>query len=215
MSYDCKDMEMELEGKQESSSKEEIEDLTKFETVRKRKRAKSVAHIYHESTRSFLEKYCIGSSSPMKLDDHVAYVRDIYNSAATSVRSKDKRNATNLSLRVANNFIKSILLARFVPKDKVVIELGCGKGPDMYKLQYVKPSYVIFVDIAERCLMEAEKRWRINKYQFPATFVRGDFCSSDLLKDRDIIIYRSNDDRKVGEQEDGHSFLLRDIHPRC
>jgi SAM-dependent methyltransferase len=87
-----------------------------------------------------------------------------------------------------------------MPRNKVIMNLGCSRGQDMYKDKYCKPSAVIYVDVSERCLFETERRWKKNKYPFPATFVQADFCSPDFLKNRDLVIYQENGDRKRGEQ---------------
>jgi mRNA (guanine-N7-)-methyltransferase len=154
-----------------------------------------------EDLQYFLRQYCpSGGCDISRCHPQVQIVHDISNKTVELVSSRTKNDVDTHAVRSANNFLKSILFSRCIPRDKILLDLGCGRGQDMYKLQYAKPDTVLFVDISERSLYEAERRWRKNKYPFPATFVQEDFCSPKFLQDRDVIVYQENQTRRKGEQ---------------
>jgi SAM-dependent methyltransferase len=130
------------------------------------------------------------------LPHEVAYVRAVYNGVAaravrtpvpgspaiTSAGAQSSGGSGSERMRAANNLLKSLLFGRYVPRRRDVMDLGCGRGQDVAKIEYTKPRSVIFVDVAERCLREAERRWsRAGAATFAAAFVHADFCSPAFL----------------------------------
>lgn len=103
-------------------------------------------------------------------------------------------------VRAVNNFLKSVLFARHILPGRRIADLGCGRGQDLLKLGRAKPALVLFVDIAERCLYEAERRWKRNRYPFAATFVQDDFSAPRFLQARTLAVYRAGADSRSGEQ---------------
>lgn len=71
-----------------------------------------------------------------------------------------------------------------------VLDLGCGRGQDVYKVEHIQPSKVLFIDLADQCLRLAERRWRRNESPYQASFVQADFTVPDFLDRANIMYYK-------------------------
>ena len=108
------------------------------------------------------------------LAEAVERVRSAYD--ARMQESKRMRScASNMGPRSALNFVKAVLFSRLVARGDAGLDLGCGRGHDVYKWDHVRPSWVAFADLSESSLVEAERRWRRARASFPATFCALDF----------------------------------------
>jgi hypothetical protein len=148
----------------------------------------------------FLKKYCDKTDINIYSSDYQMQItRKMYNDIIHMLWVKKKKDITTLPIRNANSFLKSIMFTRYIPKKKVIMNLG-GHGQDIYKLEYCKPEAVMFINISEYCLFEAENRWRKCKYPFPATFIQDDFCTKDFLLYKKLTFYEEDSNRMSGEQ---------------
>ena len=95
----------------------------------------------------------------------------------------DKRNT--------HNFIKSVLLSTFVKEGFTIIDLGCGKGGDVKKLDILKIGKYIGVDNCKRTLEICEERLsktsikdytiiEKNMWEFPVTHCNIVSCQFSL-----------------------------------
>jgi len=140
------------------------------------------------------------------LDPLVSLAKDTYETMdMTKNIKKERKEQSDVVIRKLVNFVKSILLKRHgqssqkfsfssttrtAKKDLAlkIMDLGCGHGQDIYKLKSISPEFVIFVDISDQCLTEAEKRWKVNKYPFEASFIQANFCEKNLFSGMDITL---------------------------
>ena len=89
-------------------------------------------------------------------------------------------------LRNYNNWVKSVLIKKYVDKVKkyysttfqddlraCVLDVGCGKGGDLLKWRSNGISYYIGTDISGTAVKDAHQRWtKIPKSNFSADFIR-------------------------------------------
>jgi len=146
------------------------------------------------------------------LHPSVQLAKETYDNVETSTK-KDRRAMDSFMVKNLTNFVKSVLLRRHglansivnVEKNKStslkIMDLGCGHGPDIYKLIPINPECVVFVDISEKCLQEAELRWKKNRYPFEATFLRANFCQSQVFEGLDVHLSKHDaKEHKHGEK---------------
>jgi len=124
----------------------------------------------------------------------------ISNSSSSSDRSL-AGDAPLRQVRLAINFIKSVLIGRYVQPRCAVMDLGCGRGQDVTKLAYSRPHFVLFVDIAEQALAEAERRWQRKRFAYPAAFLQDDFCAPHgFMSGRRVVVHCDDPRRAPGQQ---------------
>ena len=94
-----------------------------------------------------------------------------------------------LRLRNLNNFIKSLLIAKHLPRNfgtmgHAVLDLACGKGGDMLKFKQGKCAMYVGIDIAAQSVRDAIERYNGTNGRpgmpFAATFMVGDFGAVTL-----------------------------------
>jgi mRNA (guanine-N7-)-methyltransferase len=99
-----------------------------------------------------------------------------YNSRLdTGIQSRQKSEI--LALRKMNNWIKSVLIQRYVNVNDKVLDLGCGKGGDLLKFTHAKIKEYVGVDVAAKSIDDAKKR---NLGHFQARFIVKDCFSNPL-----------------------------------
>jgi SAM-dependent methyltransferase len=115
-----------------------------------------------------------------------------------------------------NNFIKTMLLVRHgrtatetaastQMASASVMELACGRGQDVYKLEHLAPKNVLFVDLADQCLRMTERRWRRNESPYQASFVQADFTVPNFLDGASIMYYKHALVKRQSEHEAGNA----------
>lgn len=115
------------------------------------------------------------------LYEAVERVRAAYD-ARVQESKRMRSGASNMGPRSALNFVKAVLFSRLVARGDVGLDLGCGRGHDVYKWDHVRPSWVVFADLSEGALAEAERRWRRARATFPATFCALDFTQDEAVR---------------------------------
>ena len=75
-----------------------------------------------------------GSNKSLKLSRTATprSVADHYNSKV-DVGVERRRESTIIFLRSFNNWIKSVLIGKYVTRDGYALDMGCGKGGDLLK----------------------------------------------------------------------------------
>lgn len=97
----------------------------------------------------------------------------------SSVRRKESKI---FKLRVLNNWIKSVLIAKYTRKGNSVLDLCCGKGGDLNKWNNQRIKYLLGLDIAENSIEHAKERFnKQGKKFFKAEFHKCDCFTSKVL----------------------------------
>jgi len=76
----------------------------------------------------------------------------------TSTRKKRSAYEGLYDTRNTHNFIKSVLLSTFVTKGSTVLDLGCGKGGDVKKLEILEIGSYIGIDNCKKVLELCQER---------------------------------------------------------
>ena len=129
----------------------------------------------------------LGSSSDGA--DQATSVAQHYNSL--SDRHRTLSSGSNiLHLRNLNNFVKSVLFQKHLPRGDrkrggaAVLDLACGKGGDMLKFKASDVAVYVGIDIAARSVQDGIHRYNgangRREMPFQGTFMAGDFCASSI-----------------------------------
>ena len=111
-------------------------------------------------------------------------VAAMYNSLADRHRTLDA-GSDILHLRNLNNFVKSVLFNKYLPKGDrqrgcAVLDLACGKGGDMLKFKAANIAVYVGIDIAANSVRDAAVRYNGANGRaampFAATLMAGDYC---------------------------------------
>eukprot|EP00898_Chlorokybus_atmophyticus_P007400 jgi/Chlat1/7661/Chrsp64S00561 len=89
-------------------------------------------------------------------------------SARENVPREQRLNSPILHLKSLNNWIKSVLIHKYVKRNDAVLDWCCGKGGDFMKFEKARISYYVGVDIAQGSVYDAADRY--NKFQRPLSF---------------------------------------------
>jgi len=82
-------------------------------------------------------------------------------------------------IRNTHNFIKAVLIHRYIQKNKRILDLGCGQGGDLLKIKYQKPSIYVGIDISTTCIAAAQERCASIKMMCRCHFLCSDFTKHD------------------------------------
>lgn len=100
-------------------------------------------------------------------------------------RFYDEKESTKRTLhegstvRNTHNFIKAVLIKRFVSPKKRILDLGCGQGGDLIKLKYSSPSLYVGIDISHKAIVAAQDRASKIKLKCRQHFLCTDFTKHD------------------------------------
>ena len=89
------------------------------------------------------------------------------------------RKDTDSFVRNSHNFIKSILIMRFLGSKKRVLDLGCGQGGDLSKIKHFSPSLYVGTDVAPNALYAAQTRSSKIKMNCRCHFLCFDFTEKE------------------------------------
>lgn len=70
----------------------------------------------------------------------------------------NRDNNINLAMNKFHNFVKSHLINQYVAKNSTILEIGGGRGGDIFKLITTKPEEILLTDIDQLALDEAQRR---------------------------------------------------------
>ncbi|KAM0688021.1 mRNA cap guanine-N7 methyltransferase [Conglomerata obtusa] len=104
----------------------------------------------------------------------------------------DERNQSNiLNIRNMHNFIKSILIQKYIRPNCSVLDLGCGKGGDLKKFSAQKIKCYYGIDIAENSITEAKKRHEKMNAHYTADFEANDAYNREFNLERKFDLISS------------------------
>lgn len=86
-----------------------------------------------------------------------------------------------IKLRSFNNWVKYVLISKFAHRNCTVLDIGCGKGGDLFKWGRAGCSGFIGIDIAEVSVSQARERYeKARSKRFWADFCVGDAFEEDV-----------------------------------
>ena len=97
----------------------------------------------------------------------------------------DRGKSLLFHMRALNNWIKSVLIGKFVPPKAKVLDLACGKGGDIAKWYRHRIDHYVGVDVARQSLNDAvsriqsNRRWDLDKIKL----AQADLGSIDFFTD--------------------------------
>lgn len=98
------------------------------------------------------------------------------------------------------NYAKAVALHGLAPRRARVLDVGCNRGTDVCKFSgnpMGMPAFVIFQDIVADVMTECERRWRREKYPYPAGFIVADMARPQAR--RIVQLYSSDPDRQKNQ----------------
>lgn len=94
-------------------------------------------------------------------------------------------------LRKFHNYVKFSLYEKYCKPNTTLLDLGCGRGGDMFKWQKVGVNKVVGIDINKNYVIDAIKRYKYNRsnflncdYQF--FFTQEKFIFTEFLQYRNL-----------------------------
>lgn len=92
-----------------------------------------------------------------------------------------RKESKIIRLRSYNNWVKSVLIHRYVRPHQNVFDMGCGKGGDLLKWAKARIGHLVAADIAEVSLDQMKKRYQtLRDRSFSAEFYPMD-CYQELI----------------------------------
>lgn len=101
--------------------------------------------------------------------------KQFYDEKSSTNRSLDQGNC----IRNTHNFIKAVVIKRFVSNKKRILDLGCGQGGDLMKIKYATPSLYVGIDISPTAVASAQARASKINMRCRSHFLCLDFTSRD------------------------------------
>ena len=101
----------------------------------------------------------------------------------TQTTRKLKTGSLSNDIRNTHNYIKSVLIDKFVPPDSILVDLGCGQGGDLLKLKKINEYHGI--DVSIQAIKSATNRAKNLNLSYDCYFLQMDmqedlsvYCSS-------------------------------------
>ncbi|EPR79987.1 mRNA capping enzyme [Spraguea lophii 42_110] len=118
---------------------------------------------------------------------HTTEIAEHYNSIK-SINKKERTQSKIINIRNMNNFIKSILIKKYTKADNSVLDIGCGKGGDIFKFAHQNIKYYTGIDIAENSIEEAKQRCANRNIKFNTQFLVQDYTQKFNYKEKYDVI---------------------------
>lgn len=125
------------------------------------------------------ERRAEGIEGGPNLHGEISVVRQHYNQRPDQGIQR-RQQSPIIKLRSFNNWIKFVLINKYSRRNYTVLDLGCGKGGDIFKWGRTGCSGFIGIDIAEVSISQAKERYdKVRNKKFWA-----DFCVGDAFGER-------------------------------
>lgn len=111
------------------------------------------------------------------------YIADHYDDIVLNQHLYTTKKHITTNLRRINNFIKAGILTKYIKKNDVLLDLGCGKGGDLKKYQSLKIKKYVGIDVSKKSIEEAIHRVKNLKLSFITQFCVKDAYNDILLFD--------------------------------
>lgn len=106
---------------------------------------------------------------------------------------KKEKEKKIMAIQQLNNFVKSILLELYAPRELeggILVDLACGRGQDFGKYPFYHPRLVLAIDSDEPSLREAEHRWNSNdRARFDLVLSKQDLRTLDIIGNHPIGVW--------------------------
>lgn len=159
--------EGQIENNEEGEGEDEVPDVPEVLSYKNLK-VTNPANSYYQTFQSNIKR---------DINDVNTIIRSHYNQR--TYQSKFQGNRTKspiIKLRNFNNIIKYILIGEYCKKvegDNApfrLLDLCCGKGGDLNKMEFIKLDEYIGIDISDGSIREAFSRYEKNKVHFKSHF---------------------------------------------
>ena len=120
--------------------------------------------------------------------DDIEAIKKHYNGISNK-SIEERENTRNINIRKMNNFIKTCLIKKFIVNNDRVLDIGIGKGGDLSKYKNVGVNELYGIDIANKSILDAIKRFREGDYRFKASLKTKNGYSNvfDLHRTFDVV----------------------------
>lgn len=104
-----------------------------------------------------------------------------------------RKESKIIRLRSFNNWVKSVMIQRYVRQRDTVLDMGCGKGGDLNKMAKARIGHLIGADVAHVSLEQMQERYNGLRHktftaEFHALDCFVDHLTPRLLSDRPIDV---------------------------
>lgn len=82
---------------------------------------------------------------------------------------EEREHTKNIVIRKMHNFVKNCLISKYILRNYRVLDIGIGKGGDFQKYKACNISELYGIDIANKSIVDAIKRFREGEYRFKTT----------------------------------------------
>ena len=91
-------------------------------------------------------------------------------------QSREERNNSPIKpIKDFNNWLKGVLIYKYVPNECTVLDLCCGKGGDLFKFSFRNIKNYVGVDISFNSLVSLSERYNGGRdLKFPAKLIHAD-----------------------------------------
>ena len=131
----------------------------------------------------------------------VQLIRNTYNRIMDMISLRRKNDAATIAVRNVNNFLKSILFARYMPRQKTIMDLRLRTQSKICTSCNIanQTRFSSWTFRRGACSRQNDAGRRTST-RFRLPFVQDNFCSKKFLKHKKLEFYQENVERKRGEQ---------------
>lgn len=134
---------------------------------------------------------------------------EFYEQKPVSFRSLDE----GIGIKNSHNFVKAVLIKRFVLEKTRILDLGCGQGGDLIKIKYTNPSFYVGIDSSHKAIAAAQRRSSNIKMRCRCHFYVIDFTKHDWMIDNKFDVINSQFSIHFAfETKEKTNFTMKNIY---